>query len=283
MKSVWLLQPIDAKRFLRMKLIIVGIIGFCGLTIISYLLQDSLIFFPIKITQETLQSIRKAFPHAEEINITAADNKILHGWLVKGMAPGKNPLVIYCGGNAEELSYLIADAAKFNGWSLALINYRGYGLSEGKPGEKELFSDALAVYDYFSKRSDIDNNRILVIGRSIGSGVATYLAQKRPVNAVILVCPFDSLVRIGRKYYPFLPVKLLLKHRFDSISRAPAIKVPMLALVAAEDSIIPRDSSMRLIEQWGGQHTVKIIEGDHNTLQEYPGYWESIEAFLGQY
>jgi hypothetical protein len=266
-----------------MKILMVCILGFCVLTLITYYFQDSLIFFPVKISLEALQSIRKTFPQAEEITITTADNNIVRGWLAKDTAQGKAPLIIYFGGNAEELSYLVGESPQFKGWSLALINYRGYGLSDGKPGEKELFSDALSIYDYFSKRSDIDNNRIIVMGRSIGSGVATYVAQQRPVKAVILVCPFDSLVSIGRKHYPFLPVALLLKHRFDSLSRAPEIKIPLLALIAAEDSIIPRDTSMRLIEKWNGQHTVKIIEGDHNTLQGYPGYWESIQTFLTQF
>jgi pimeloyl-ACP methyl ester carboxylesterase len=266
-----------------MKIFAALTIGFLCFTALMYLLQKSLIFFPVKIGTSTLQAIKREFPDAEEITITAADNTALRGWLVKPAVTGKMPLVIYFGGNAEEVSWLINEAHRFKGWAVCLMNYRGYGLSDGSPGERELYSDALTIYDYCAKRTDIDRDRIMVMGRSIGSGVATYLAQNRTLKSAILICPFDSLVSIGKKHYPFLPVSLLLKHRFDSASCAPSIKIPLLALLAASDEIVPRESSMRLIEQWGGPHSVKIIEGSHNTLQEYAGYWESIEEFLAQF
>ena len=258
-------------------------IGFLCFTAFMYLLQKSLIFFPVKIGSSTLQAIKKEFPDAEEITIAAADNTVLRGWLVKPAGTGKVPLVIYFGGNAEEVSWLISEAQRLKGWAVCLVNYRGYGLSDGSPGEKELYSDALSIYDYCAKRADIDGDRIIVMGRSIGSGVATYLAQNRALKGAILICPFDSLITIGKKHYPFLPVSLLLKHRFDSASRAPSIKTPLLALLAASDEIVPRESSMRLIKRWGGTHALKIIEGSHNTLQDYAGYWESIGEFLAQF
>jgi hypothetical protein len=266
-----------------MKIIAALVIGFLCFTALMYFLQKSLIFFPVKIGESTLQTIKKEFPNAEEITIVSTDKTTLRGWLVKPAVTGKTPLIIYFGGNAEEVSWLISEAQRFKGWAVCLMNYRGYGLSEGSPGEKELYSDALAIYDYCVKRSDIDNQRIVVTGRSIGTGVATYLAQNRAVRGAILICPFDSLVSVGKKHYPFLPVSLLLKHRFDSASRAPTIKTPLLALIAANDEIIPRESSQRLIEQWGGPHSVKIIEGSHNTLQDSTGYWESFEKFLAQF
>jgi hypothetical protein len=266
-----------------MKIIAALVIGFLCFTALMYFLQKSLIFFPIKIGDNTLLAIKKEFPDAEEITIASADNKALRGWLVKPAVFGKAPLIIYFGGNAEEVSWLISEAPRFKGWAVCLVNYRGYGLSEGSPGEKELYSDALSIYDYCVKRGDIDKQRIVVMGRSIGTGVASHLAQNRAVKGAILICPFDSLVSIGKKHYPFLPVSLLLKHQFDSASRAPSIKIPLLALLAASDEIVPRESSMRLVEKWGGPHSVKIIEGSHNTLQAYAGYWESIREFLAQY
>jgi pimeloyl-ACP methyl ester carboxylesterase len=266
-----------------MKIFAALAISFLSFTALMYLLQKSLIFFPVKIGTSTLQAIKKEFPDAEEITIASADNTALRGWLVKPAVTGKVPLVIYFGGNAEEVSWLIGEAHRLKGWAVCLMNYRGYGLSDGSPGEKELFSDALSIYDYCAKRSDIDRDRIIVMGRSIGTGIATYLAQNRALKGVILICPFDSLITIGKKHYPFLPVSLLLKHRFDSASRAPSIKIPLLALLAASDEIVPRESSLRLIELWSGPRSVKIIEGSHNTLQNYAGYWESIGEFLAQF
>ncbi len=266
-----------------MKIFLFFIIVLCGITIFLSVFQKSLIFFPVPISVHTLQALKKDFPEAEEITIMSFDDTALRGWLVKPAGAAKAPAVIYFGGNAEEVSWMIGAAKNFRGWALCLINYRGYGLSQGRPGEKELYRDALSIYDYCAQRGDIDRNRIMVMGRSIGSGVATYLAQQRALVGAILVCPFDSLVTIGKKHYPVLPVSLLLKHRFDSAARAPSITIPLCALLAADDEIVPRESSLKLIEQWGGPRTMKILKGSHNTLQEYPGYWESIGAFLEQF
>lgn len=266
-----------------MKFFVALILVLCGFTAFIYIFQKSLIFFPVTVEPGFIQTLKKAFPEAEDITVIAVDNTALKGWLVKPAMTGKSPLIIYFGGNAEEVSWLLGEAKHFRGWALCLMNYRGYGLSQGRPGEKELYSDALSIYDYCVQRGDIDRHRIIVMGRSIGTGVATYLAQNRNLVAAILVCPFDSLVTIGKKHYPFVPVGLLLKHRFDSAARAPSIKIPLCALLAADDEIVPRESSMTLIEHWGGPRTMKIIEGGHNTLQDHTGYWESIGEFLEQF
>jgi alpha-beta hydrolase superfamily lysophospholipase len=249
-----------------------------------YMFQEKLIFFPQKISEEEAEKIVKRFPNVESISIRTTDNITLRGWLVKTSNLQKSPLIIYFGGNAEEVSYLIHEAEKFDGWSLALINYRGYGLSEGKPGEKILYSDAISLYDCFVTREDIDSKRIIVMGRSLGTGVAVYLAQMRQVAAVILVSPYDSLVSLAKGIFPFLPVRLILNHRFDSLSRAPSIRVPLLAIVAEGDTIIPALHSEKLVEKWGGEHSLKVIKGeDHNTIHEDAIYWKTIQEFLSRF
>lgn len=276
----------DAERFRTLLLsslrIMAGIlIGLLALLALLYFLQDKLIFFPQKLSKEEADRLSKRYSHIENINLKTGNNISIKGWLVKNSLLPKSPLIIYFGGNAEELSYLIYYADKVKGWSLTLINYRGYGLSEGKPSEKDLYADAVSIYDYFSKRDDIDNTRIVLIGRSLGTGVATYLAQMRPVKALILVSPYDSIISIGKHHYPFLPVNLLLRHRFDSLSRAPLISAPLLVITAADDKIIPLKHSKKLAEKWGGPHSFKIIEGeDHNTIQDNSEYWKTINEFL---
>lgn len=276
----------DAERFKTLLLplprIMVGIlIGLLALLALLYFLQDRLIFFPQKLPKEEADRLSTRYSHIENINLKTGNNISIKGWLVRNSTLLKSPLIIYFGGNAEELSYMIYYADKVTGWSLALINYRGYGLSEGKPSEKDLYADAVSIHDYFSKRDDIDNTRIVLIGRSLGTGVATYLAQMRPVKALILVSPYDSITSIGKHHYPFLPVNLLLRHRFDSLSRAPLISAPLLVITAADDTIIPLKHSKKLVEKWGGPHSFKIIEGeDHNTIHDNADYWKTINEFL---
>ena len=106
----------------------------------------------------------------------------------------------------------------------------------------------------------------------------------RPVKALILVSPYDSFMSIGKHHYPFLPVNLLLRHRFDSLSRAPLISAPLLVITAADDTIIPLKHSKKLAEKWGGPHSLKIIEGeDHNTIHDNAEYWKTINEFLAKF
>lgn len=249
-----------------------------------YIFQEKLIFYLQPITEQVLNDIRKEYKNAEEINIKTSDNVNLHGWLVRNSASKKCPLIIYFGGNAEEVSHLVSDARNIENWSLAAINYRGYGLSQGKPGEKELFEDALNIYDYFSKREDVDNTRMVIMGRSLGTGVAIYLAQQRPAKGIILVSPYDSIVSIAQEQFPFAPVSLILRHRFDSLSRVPSIKIPMLAFIGTADKTVLPWHSKRLIEKWSGHYTVKILDKEsHNTIINCVEYWKSINEFLSTF
>jgi uncharacterized protein len=246
-----------------------------GVPLLLWLFQEHLIFFP-----RALESRPAPRQGLEEITIAAGDSVKLRGWLVKGRrAPG--PLLIYFGGNAEEVSWLAEVAGKFAGWSLLLMNYRGYGESEGRPGEKALLADALAIYDYAKRRADVNPERIVAMGRSLGSGVSVHLAAERPVRAVILVSPYDSLVEVGRRHYPYLPVSLILRHRFDSISRAPRMAMPLLCVVATGDRVVPMSHSRALFEAWGGVKTWREIpRADHDSVSGEPEYWRAISDFL---
>ena len=200
-----------------------------------------------------------------------------------GATPAPAGLVVYYGGNAEEVSWQAREPGWPADWSLALVNYRGYGASEGKPSERSLFADALVVFDALARRPDVDASRIVLFGRSLGSAVAVHVAAERPVAGVVLVSPFASMVEVGRHHYPWLPVGLLLRHRFDARSRAPAITVPLLAIVGARDGIIPPGHSRRLFDAWSGpKRWVAMADADHNDVGASPGFWAVVAAFLSE-
>lgn len=249
-----------------------------GFPVLIYFLQERLIFYPQPVSADPLQTNPGAA--IEEVSLVASDQVRLRGWLVKAApAPASAPILIYFGGNAEEVSWLASSAGQYAGWSLLMLNYRGYGKSEGKPGEAELFADALRIYDYAVARAA--GGRVAVMGRSLGSGVAVYLASQRPVAGVILVSPYDSIESVAKGIYPFLPISLMLRHRFDSIARAPAIAVPLLCMVASDDRVIPRPHSERLYAAWGGPKQWREIRpADHNSLAGAPDYQRAIAAFL---
>ena len=252
-----------------MTIIAVVVVGF---PLLMYLAQDSLIFFPQP--QGEARRAQIASQRAVESRfIDAADGTRLHAWHVKG-----EPLVMYFGGNAEEVSWMLDDAARRapgTGW--LLVDYRGYGSSGGSPSENALVADALRWYDHLSP----EHRKIYLFGRSLGSGVAVQLAAHRPVAGLILVAPFDSLVAVGKRHYPFLPVDWMLKHRFDSIALAPQLKAPLLCIVATADEIIPAEHSKRLYDAWGGEKRWVALEGaGHNSTDNAANYWTSIAAFL---
>jgi len=243
--------------------------------LMMYLAQDSLIFFPQPLAEMRRAAIAQR-GGVESLFLHAADGTRLHAWHAKG-APGA-PLVIYFGGNAEEVSRFLEAAARHAPQaSWLLVDYRGYGSSAGSPSEAALIADALQWYDHVSK----NEKKIYVFGRSLGSGVAVQLAAARPVAGVVLVTPFDSMVEVGRHHYPFLPVSWMLKHRFDSAALAPKIAAPLLCIVALRDEIIPTARSQRLYEAWGGPKRWVGLEGaTHNTTDDHAGFWPGIRGFL---
>ena len=243
-----------------------------GFPLLMYLAQDSLIFHPQRLAEARRLALSQ-HPAVESLFIDASDGTRLHAWHVKGDA-----LILYFGGNAEEVSWMLAEAARRTpGFGWLLVDYRGYGASGGSPSEKALVADALRWRDQMSQQY----KKIYVFGRSLGSGVAVQLAAQRPVAGVILVAPFDSLVEVGKRHYPFLPVNWMLRHRFDSIALAPAIKAPLLCIVATADEIIPAESSKRLYDAWGGEKRWVGLEGArHNSTDNAANYWTSILAFL---
>ena len=260
-----------------------------GVPLVVYFLQDGLLFFPQPIEPGRREMLARRAPLVEEVRIAAEDGTELHGWLARpegrGAAEGARrfPLVIYFGGNAEEVSRLVDDPARPREWGWLLVNYRGYGLSEGKPGEAALVSDAQRIYDFAAARADVDAARIVVFGRSLGSGVAVQLAAARPMAGAILVSPYDSMVRVAQHHYPVLPVALLLRHRFDSMAHAPGLEVPLLCLAAEHDHVIPSAHASRLVEAWKGPKRIRVLPGTgHNDIGGHPDYWREVGAFLAE-
>src|SRR6202007_1452701 len=175
-----------------------------GFPLLMYLMQDQLIFFRQPVHEAQRDSIARRFPAVESVFIQA--DVRLHAWHIRG-----SPLVLYFGGNAEEVSWMLEEAPRRTpgvGW--LLIDYRGYGSSEGAPAQAAVTSDGLARDVYVSRELRAD--KVFLFGRSLGSGVAVQLAAERPLAGVILVAPFDSLVEVGKRHQPYTPGRLCGKN-----------------------------------------------------------------------
>ena len=242
---------------------------------------EDLVYFPQPLPHGAHEAIIARHPGVEDLRIERPDGVVLRGWLARASGANPRPLALYFGGNAEEVSWMLGERSAFGGWDLALVNYRGYGSSTGKPSETHLYADALAVYDALAARPEVDAKRIVAIGRSLGTGVATYLASQRPLAGVVLIAPFDSITAVGQRHYPYVPVRWLMGTRYDSLSRAPALRTPLLVITGEADRIIPAVHSERLYQAWAGpKRAVKIPRAGHNDLQEHEAYWAAIGKFL---
>ena len=232
----------------------------------AYLNQRAFIYFP---QQGVLYTGEKP------IEVRSGEI-ILRGWVLN---EGCDEAVIYFGGNAERPEVSIPDFKRiFGNQTVYLINYRGYGESGGSPTEDGLYADALAIYDQVSQY----HSEISVIGRSLGTGVATRLASDRDVCMLVLIEPFDCMVSVARTAYPFLPVRLMLKDRYDSVGRVGSITARTLIIMAGRDEIIPGWSTERLISEFDQEILeVVVIEGaTHNDIQNYPQYYVMLGEFV---
>lgn len=259
----------------------VGIVVASALALVAAILaafwlgQERLIFFPQPVTS-TAHLPASAAPLA----LRTDDGTELAGWIVPAaLTPA--PAVVYFGGNAEEVSWALADGRWPRGVTLVALNYRGYGTSGGTPSADKLLADGVALYDFVAARGDVDPASITVFGRSLGTAVATHVAAHRPVARAILVSPYDSLAAVGSRHYPFLPVGLLLRHRFAPVGDAPSCRAPLLALVGSADAVIPTSHSRALFDAWAGpKQWVEVAGAGHDTLGATREMWGAVREFL---
>lgn len=204
------------------------------------------------------------------------DGVSLRGWEVN---PGRERALVYYGGNGEGLDWLVPELGRrFPDHTSYLVAYRGYGASEGTPGERVLTTDALLVFDHAAARHA---GPVDVVGRSLGSGVAMQVAVRRPVERLALVTPFDSLVATAADLFPILPVRHLLQDRWDSASVAHRLGARVLVVRAGRDAVVRPARTDRLLEVLpAGTVLVDLPDAEHATLHEDPAYWPAIVGFL---
>jgi pimeloyl-ACP methyl ester carboxylesterase len=201
----------------------------------------------------------------------------LRGWRVN---PRQRDAIVYFGGNAESIQsmrpHLAAWAPAHTGY---LVAYRGYGASDGHPSEAALTDDAVALFDAI--RAAHPDGRITVIGRSLGSGVASHLASQRPVAGLVLITPFDNLASVAQAHMPWLPVAGLLRDRFDAARDLANYRGPVLVIRAGRDEVVPAANTRRLIDALPMRPiVVDIPEADHNSIDGDPRFERALVEFL---
>jgi pimeloyl-ACP methyl ester carboxylesterase len=216
-----------------------GYIVLCGLVM---LLEPALIFLPSPYDGGPEWRLPERDPTVEDVWIETEDGRRIHGWWVSppGGAPAEHT-ILFLHGNAGNLAGRGWWAQRLAGLpaQVLLIDYAGYGRSQGSPTEATVFADVRAAHRYLLEERLVPPRSLVVYGKSLGGGPACYLATERPVGGLILDSAFTSVPDMGARQFPFLPVRLLSRHRFDNLSRIPGLKVPLLHYHSRHDEIVP--------------------------------------------
>ncbi len=194
---------------------------------------------------------------------------------------GHENAILYFGGNAESMTgssnYI---AGQFPGFTIYLMDYRGYGASTGEATEKGLYSDALKLYDTVKDKHD----RISIGGRSLGTAIATYVAAQREVSKLALITPFDSIVNVAQGRYPIYPVALLLHDKYDSAARAKDISAKTFIVIAQNDKVISKERTQGLIDAFNSKllQITTITDRGHNDISSDDRYYKIMQDFIGE-
>ncbi len=220
------------------------ILGYVLVLIFLYFNQRNLMYHP----NENNYSDDQLLVKIEEVKILTEDNIELLGWYHKKNLEN-NKTILYFHGNAGSLENRIHKLNHFNEMNVnfLIIAWRGFSGNEGSPSEEGLYQDGMSALKWLFDKGVKEKN-IVIYGESLGTGVASHLSQNRNFAGVILETPFTSMIDAAKKFYPYIPVKLLLKDRFDNKSKIKNINVPILIMHGEADQIVPFDMGKKIYE-----------------------------------
>lgn len=252
---------------------------YLGLVALVYLVQDRLVYFP----QSTLTATPADYGlQYEDVSLEAGDGVALHGWYVP--AGEKARTLLFFHGNGGNISGRLETIALFHrmGLNVFIIDYRGYGRSEGAPTEEGTYRDAEAAWEHLTGTRGISADSIVVMGRSLGGAVAAWLAGRKRPRALILDSTFSSGVELAREAYPIFPVGMMLKYRYPTAEQIRDLDIPKLFAHSKEDDVVPYRLGRKLYESSPQPKTFLELRGRHNNAFQVTGerYREALKSFI---
>ena len=246
---------------------IVLAMGYLGVGLFLYVYQRDFLYHP---TSNILTDYKALTLHN--------DGESIH---VIVLNEGHEKAILYFGGNAESMAqssdYI---AGQFPRFTIYLMDYRGFGSSTGVPTEKNIYFDALTLYDKIKPK----HTSISIGGRSLGTGVATYVAAHRPVSKLALITPYDSIVNVAQGRYPLYPVAWLLYDKYVSLSRINKIKAKTFIVLAQNDKVIPFERTKELIDAFNPEQlkVETILNRGHMDISSDVSYYKLMQEFIGE-
>ncbi|MCW8934325.1 MAG: alpha/beta hydrolase [Gammaproteobacteria bacterium] len=246
------------------KIIIIGASIYAALCIYIYFMQKSLIFYPNMPGRNLISTPENIGLTYQNVELLTEDNIKIHGWFI----PNKNAkgTLLFFHGNAGNISHRLDSIALFHELELNvfIIDYRGYGRSEGKTTEKGTYKDAEAAWHYLVHTRGINAKQIIIFGRSLGASIASWLASQHTPAALIIESGFTSVPSMGQRFYPFLPIRWLTYFKYDSKKYVKNILCPVMVAHSKHDEIIPYDEGREIFEAAPEPKSFLEMQGGHN-------------------
>lgn len=261
------MRAVANRRLVACAAAVAGLVAGCsspGLSSPLRPLERRLVYYPAGPETGDWQPSGLEF---EDAWFEAADGTRLHGWFLPCERP--RGVVLFAHGNAGNLTLRTGFLRKLrerHDVAVMAFDYRGYGKSEGRPSESGLLQDARAARRWLARRTGVGERDVILIGRSLGGGVAVDLAARDGARALVLINTFTSLPDVARRLLPVVPVTLVMSDRYDSISKIADYSGPLLVAHGDADGLVPYELGRRLFDAAPGpKRFVTIAGGDHNT------------------
>ncbi len=247
-----------------------------------FIFQSQYVYYPERVLSTDPSSIGLNF---ESVSFETRDGVLLSGWFV----PSENArgVVLFCHGNAGNISHRLESIMVFNQLSLDILifDYRGYGQSEGKPSENGTYRDAEAAWHYLVEERQVNPSNIIIFGRSLGGAIAAWQAQAQTPGALILESTFTSAPDIAARLYPYLPVRLISRFKYNTAKYLDNVNCPVLVVHSRQDELMPFSHGQRLFEIAKEPKRFLEISGRHNEgfITSGEAYKEGLDAFISDY
>lgn len=263
-----------------LKLVVAVAVGYVLIAAGLYLLQHRLLYLPRVPGRALIATPDDLGLAYEDVTLHTADGVALHGWFI----PGGDRVLLFFHGNAGNISHRLGSIEVFHdlGLSVLIIDYRGYGASEGRPSEQGTYRDAEAAWRYLTETRGIPASEIVVFGRSLGGAVAAYLAAQTTPAALIVESAFTSLPDLAAELYPWLPARWLTRFDYPTERYVAAARCPVLVVHSRDDEITPYRHAETIFAAARDAHGLVALAGTHNeahVLSERD-YIAALRAFL---
>ena len=255
------------------------ILGILVLNVLMYFQQASMIFYPMSRLYETPSDWGLEY---EDVTFKTADKLQLHGWYIPSSQSDR--VLLFFHGNAGNISHRQHSIEIFHrlGLNVFIIDYRGYGQSEGRPSEQGLYRDATAAWHYLTEEKGFANSQVIIFGRSLGGAVAARLASEAHARGLILESSFSSAQDFARAVFPILSRLILIRYDFNSIESIQRVNYPVLVLHSPDDEIMPFHLGEKVYKAANQPKHFVHMRGDHNYgfVQSQPEYEQEISSWL---